>query len=99
MSGAPTTTTTPFPISDGFDLPFYNGYAIDVAVLLAAYALTCVSRLSLALVCPRAPVVVRQVIAQPLIVICNVVCALQDVLFDSVADMGVLRQDSQLAVI
>ena len=33
----------PLPISDGFDLPFYNGYAIDVAVLLAAYALTCVS--------------------------------------------------------
>ena len=27
------------PVSDGFDLPFYNGYAVDVAALLAVYAL------------------------------------------------------------
>lgn len=27
------------PVADGFDLPFYNGYAVDVAALLAVYAL------------------------------------------------------------
>ena len=42
MNDVPMLTGGEPPISDGFDLPFYNGYAVDVAALLSVYALMCV---------------------------------------------------------